>query len=211
MTRVVMFDLGLTLLDEHDRPFPFVKEALTALKSFVVGGKPLSMCLVSDFKMPEAPPTPAKIKVLFQEYLQISSQPFLVPPIRSPWTNTDAAAWSASVSPPCERLTGYHPTPQMNRCRWSDRAREGESGLGRWTIRSPVLNAHPGSTRPCLGVIRREVDRHVPSVRAQRRLGSKVGIAVTGCTAARRTSRSEARFYPRPQGWPTQSPGRFPG
>jgi beta-phosphoglucomutase-like phosphatase (HAD superfamily) len=71
MTRVVMFDLGLTLLDEHDRPFPFVKEALTALKSFVVGGKPLSMCLVSDFKMPEAPPTPAKIKVLFQEYLQI--------------------------------------------------------------------------------------------------------------------------------------------
>ena len=71
MTRVVMFDLGLTLIDEQGRPFPFVQEALSSIQAFVAGGKPLQTCLVSDFTMPPSPATPATIKALFEEYLQL--------------------------------------------------------------------------------------------------------------------------------------------
>ncbi|HMH54350.1 MAG TPA: hypothetical protein VK548_29210 [Candidatus Acidoferrum sp.] len=75
MIRVVMFDLGLTLIDDHGRPFPHVKESLASIQGFVGGGKPVQSCLVSDFKMPAPPPTPAKIKALFEEYLQVFLEP----------------------------------------------------------------------------------------------------------------------------------------
>jgi hypothetical protein len=60
----------LTLIDSSNRPFPHVKEALTALSSFTSGnGKPLLSCLVSDFTMPAPPPTSAKINAIFKDYL----------------------------------------------------------------------------------------------------------------------------------------------
>ena len=63
MIRVVMFDLGLTLLDANDQPFPHVKEALNAIAGFkTADGKKLRSCLVSDFDPPEPPVTPAKSK-----------------------------------------------------------------------------------------------------------------------------------------------------
>jgi hypothetical protein len=71
MIGVVMFDFGLTLIDDNRRPFPHVKESLATIQTFVVAGKPVSSCLVSNFTMPAPPPTPAKIKALFEEYLQI--------------------------------------------------------------------------------------------------------------------------------------------
>ena len=46
MIKVVMFDLGMTLLDAGDQPFPHVQDALT-----FVAGLPLRSCLVSDFDM----------------------------------------------------------------------------------------------------------------------------------------------------------------
>jgi FMN phosphatase YigB (HAD superfamily) len=64
MTKVVMFDLGQTLIDEanHQRPFPHAIEALTTISK----AKPaLKTCLVSDFKMEL---TPAKA---MKEYLAV--------------------------------------------------------------------------------------------------------------------------------------------
>lgn len=74
MIRVLMLDLGDTLI--HDEtPFPHVLEALAALTQFeTASGKLLEVCLVSDFKMPEPPATPAKIDALFLEYLDILEQ-----------------------------------------------------------------------------------------------------------------------------------------
>jgi len=71
MIRVLMLDLGDTLI--HDEvPLPHVVEALGALKQFVTtSGEPLAVCLVSDFNMPDPPPTLAKIDVLFRAYLEI--------------------------------------------------------------------------------------------------------------------------------------------
>ena len=72
MVRVVMYDLGLTLIDASNQPFPHVKDALTAIQKLVTSGsKPLLTCLVSDFTMPTLPPTAAKIKAIFDDYLEI--------------------------------------------------------------------------------------------------------------------------------------------
>jgi hypothetical protein len=54
MIRVVMFDLGGTLVDNDRRPFPHVTDALTAIAAFkTADGKLLRSCLVSDYTMPE--------------------------------------------------------------------------------------------------------------------------------------------------------------
>jgi hypothetical protein len=72
MIRVVMFDLGMTLVDAELHPFPHVTDALTAIADFKTGdGKPLRSCLVSDFTMPTQPVTDAKIAALSEEYLAI--------------------------------------------------------------------------------------------------------------------------------------------
>src|SRR5262249_19065641 len=58
MIRVVMFDLGGTLVDNDRRPFPHITDALTAIVAFkTADGKPLRSCLVSDYTMPEPPAT----------------------------------------------------------------------------------------------------------------------------------------------------------
>jgi FMN phosphatase YigB (HAD superfamily) len=72
MIRVVMFDLGSTLIDEHNRPFDHVPEALTAISKFKTSdGKPLRSCLVSDFTMATPPVTPEKVRQLFEQYLDV--------------------------------------------------------------------------------------------------------------------------------------------
>jgi hypothetical protein len=72
MIRVVLFDLGLTLIDPQNRPFPHVIDALRAIQPFVTAdGKPIVIALVSDFDMPDPPATPAKIKIIFDRYLAI--------------------------------------------------------------------------------------------------------------------------------------------
>ena len=72
MIRVVMFDLGSTLVDNDVHPFAHVEDALTAISDFkTADGKPLLSCLVSDFTMPPAPVTDAKVAGLFNEYLAI--------------------------------------------------------------------------------------------------------------------------------------------
>ena len=72
MIKVVMFDLGQTLIDASNRPFDHVREALTAIAGFrTADSKPLASCLVSDFKMAAPPITAAKVKPLFEEYLAI--------------------------------------------------------------------------------------------------------------------------------------------
>ncbi len=70
MISVVMFDLGETLIDADDRPFPNVERALGAIVGFVTaGGKPLRTCLVSDFTMAVPPVTARKVAVIFAAYL----------------------------------------------------------------------------------------------------------------------------------------------
>ncbi len=73
MIRVVMFDLGGTLVDDDRRPFPHVEDALTAIAGLkTVDGKPLRSCLVSDYDTTPTPPkTDAEIAALFDEYLAI--------------------------------------------------------------------------------------------------------------------------------------------
>ena len=75
MIRVVMFDLGSTLVDEQLHPFAHVPEALAAIAGFkTADGKALRTCLVSDFDMAELPATPAKVREIFQRYLSLLDQ-----------------------------------------------------------------------------------------------------------------------------------------
>lgn len=94
MIRVVFFDLGMTLIDAANKPFPHVEEALTAIASFETSdGKPLRSCLVSDFK-PATPP--ATVTALFNEYLAILDgtglKPFFEPVKKRVTLSTHAKA-----------------------------------------------------------------------------------------------------------------------
>jgi FMN phosphatase YigB (HAD superfamily) len=80
MVKVVMFDLGDTLIDGSRRPFPHVEEALARIAEFVTeDGTPLQTCLLSDFMKPKPPSTPEKISALFNQYLIILDQTGLRP------------------------------------------------------------------------------------------------------------------------------------
>lgn len=69
MIQVLMFDLGETLVHQS-AALPHVIEALDALSRFeTAAGKPLALCLVSDFETPA--PTKEKIEVIFQKYLAL--------------------------------------------------------------------------------------------------------------------------------------------
>ncbi len=97
MIRVVMFDLGLTLIDAHDKPFPHVAEALTTIKALkAADGKRLRTCLVSDFTMPEPPNAAQKARSLFTEYLARLApsglRPFFEPVQRCITLSTQAGA-----------------------------------------------------------------------------------------------------------------------
>lgn len=66
-----MLDLGETLVHEG-KAFPHVPEALETLgKLETASGAPLSLCLISDFRMPTVPSTPTKVEAIFAEYLRI--------------------------------------------------------------------------------------------------------------------------------------------
>ena len=84
MIRVVMFDLGMTLIDAQHKPFAHVPEALAAIASFkAADGKLLRSCLVCDFTMAEPPNAAQKTRALFQQYLAVLAatglQPFFEP------------------------------------------------------------------------------------------------------------------------------------
>jgi hypothetical protein len=69
MSRVLLLDLGDTLI-HGTTVLPHVQEALTALAEFKAdNGKPLQRALVSDTEMPAPPPTPAKVKPIFERYV----------------------------------------------------------------------------------------------------------------------------------------------
>ena len=75
MIRIVMFDLGQTLIDEQNRPFDHVAEALTAISKFTTSDKKaLRCCLVSDFTMATPPVTAKKVRQLFAQYLEVLDQ-----------------------------------------------------------------------------------------------------------------------------------------
>jgi len=69
MIRVLMIDLGGTLINQDNFVYPHVQEALETIQSFETGTQEqLSVCLVSDFYMP----TPQRTEQsLFQEYIML--------------------------------------------------------------------------------------------------------------------------------------------
>ncbi len=80
MIRIVMYELGMTLVDEHHRPFEHVREALITVSGFkTADAKPLRSCLVSDFTMATPPVTAVKVRALFQQYLDVLDQTGLRP------------------------------------------------------------------------------------------------------------------------------------
>ncbi len=74
-----MLDLGDTLM-QGTTVLPHVPDALQAFQQFRGDdGKPLALCLVSDFDMPTLPATPTKIKPIFARYIAILDQLHLRP------------------------------------------------------------------------------------------------------------------------------------
>jgi HAD superfamily hydrolase (TIGR01509 family) len=70
--KVIMFDLGGTLVDDQRRPLPHAVQALAAIaKLKTAKSRPVASCLVSDFALAAPPVTPVKVKALFEEYLAI--------------------------------------------------------------------------------------------------------------------------------------------
>jgi FMN phosphatase YigB (HAD superfamily) len=69
MVRILMLDLGNTLIGQDNNVFPYVREALETLQGFETGAhEQLSLCLISDYQMP----TPQKtVQSLFQEYVTL--------------------------------------------------------------------------------------------------------------------------------------------
>jgi FMN phosphatase YigB (HAD superfamily) len=69
MIRILMLDLGGTLLNQDNQPFPSVPEALESLLGFrTESGSKLELCLVSDFFPPTSDLTEDGI---FEQYLEI--------------------------------------------------------------------------------------------------------------------------------------------
>ncbi|MFN0053156.1 MAG: HAD family hydrolase [Planctomycetales bacterium] len=74
MIRLALFDVGETLIHEH-RPLPHVPDALRVLGGFQTSeGAPLFCGVVSNFKTPSPPATPAKIAALESEFAAILAE-----------------------------------------------------------------------------------------------------------------------------------------
>jgi hypothetical protein len=121
MIRVVMFDLGMTLIDADRRPFPHVTDALAAIAEFTTGdGTPLQSCLVSDFTMPTPPVTATKIDALFTEYLAILEgtglRTFFEPVNRRVTLSTHAGASKPDRSVFAKALERLGATVQLDDC-----------------------------------------------------------------------------------------------
>ncbi len=73
MIRTLMLDVGDTLVKD-DEALPFVKQSLAALQTFQIqDGSPLSICLVSDFKLAQ-PFTPQRVDEVFHDFLQLLAE-----------------------------------------------------------------------------------------------------------------------------------------
>lgn len=97
MLRVVMFDLGATLIDNRDHALPHVRAALEAIMAMrAAGNRPLATCVVSDFTLVPPPSTPAKIKPVFEAFLARFAgsglQPLFEPVARRVTLSTHAGA-----------------------------------------------------------------------------------------------------------------------
>jgi beta-phosphoglucomutase-like phosphatase (HAD superfamily) len=79
MIKALLLDLGGTLIDAQEKVFPGVLDALRVIETFETAEhKPLVVCLVSDFTMPE-PRTEAAIAAAFADYLKILDRTGLRP------------------------------------------------------------------------------------------------------------------------------------
>jgi hypothetical protein len=104
MIQVVMFDLGMTLVDDDHHPFAHVEDALTAISSFkTADGKSLRSCLISDFTMAAPPVTVAKVTALFNEYLAILDETGLRP-FFEPVTKRVTLSTQAGVQKPDRKI-----------------------------------------------------------------------------------------------------------
>jgi hypothetical protein len=104
MIRILMLDLGDTLVHDNAVVFPHVFEALKTLRDFkTASGEPLQLCLVSDFHMAEPPVTPAKIEKLFQQYLKLLAQS-KVSKFFKPFNRHVTLSTHAEVSKPDRRI-----------------------------------------------------------------------------------------------------------
>jgi FMN phosphatase YigB (HAD superfamily) len=74
--RILMIDLGETLIDKHKKVYPHVPEALETIKGLETGtAERLHLCLVSDYYEP----TPEKtVDALFTEYVELLKKVKLV-------------------------------------------------------------------------------------------------------------------------------------
>jgi FMN phosphatase YigB (HAD superfamily) len=78
--KVIMLDLGGTLVDDQRRPLPHAERALAGIaKLKTAKGRPVTSCLVSDFNLAAPPVTAAKVRALFDEYLGILDGTGLAP------------------------------------------------------------------------------------------------------------------------------------
>ena len=72
MVKILMLDLGETLVHGTESLFPHVPEALEAFGQFrAADGDPLATCLVSDFGPVDPRPTPAQVETAFREYVSL--------------------------------------------------------------------------------------------------------------------------------------------
>jgi FMN phosphatase YigB (HAD superfamily) len=72
MVKILMLDLGETLVHGTESLFPHVPEALEAFGQFrAADGDPLATCLVSDFGPADPRPTPEQVETAFREYVSL--------------------------------------------------------------------------------------------------------------------------------------------
>jgi hypothetical protein len=121
MIRVVLFDLGLTLVDASDQPFPHVAEALRTIQSFkTTDGKTLATALVSDFDLATPPATAAKVRVIFDRYLAILDttglRPFFEPVDRRVTLSTHADAFKPEAKVFATALKRLHSNAALQEC-----------------------------------------------------------------------------------------------
>ena len=139
MIRVVLFDLGMTLIDAANRPFPHVQEALTAIQSLTTAdGKKLLTGLLSDFDLASPPVTPAKITAIFNRYLTVldgtSLRPFFEPVQRRVTLSTHAGVLKPNRKIFETALTRLRSTATLAECLFmtenQDHVRVARSDLG---------------------------------------------------------------------------------
>lgn len=121
MIRVLMFDLGETLIDAQKNPLPHVRTALTAIAGFrTAAGKPLASCLVSDYTMVPPPLTSAKMRPVFDEYLRILAaaglRTFFEPVARRVTLSTHAGATKPAAAVFEKALSRLHIQAALTEC-----------------------------------------------------------------------------------------------